>query len=85
MGALTEIYGENYKFSTVSQDLTGEERTFDSFAQAGLEDALSRVYGGVHVREAGLDGFSAGFNIGEYITQNMLRPTDSSIYPDNLA
>ena len=36
----------------------------NSFYEAGLEDAVSRVYGGVHVREACLDSFNLGVQAG---------------------
>jgi hypothetical protein len=36
----------------------------NSFYEAGIEDAVSRVYGGVHVREACLDSFNIGVKVG---------------------
>jgi hypothetical protein len=36
----------------------------NSFYEAGIEDAVSRVYGGVHVREACLDSFNLGVKVG---------------------
>ena len=79
---MTEYFGEDRNFEARSMDTsstfkriftgfideTGVQR--NSFYQAGLEDALSRVYGGVHIREACEDSFTMGLQIGDYITKN---------------
>ncbi len=44
----------------------------NSFYEAGLEDAVSRVYGGVHVREACLDSFNVGLNVGNAVARAFL-------------
>ena len=41
--------------------------TRNSFYQAGWEDALSRVYGGVHIREACEDSFFMGQQVGNAV------------------
>jgi hypothetical protein len=71
-GVMTGYFGDNYEFSAVSQELPGVVRNFDSFYQAGLEDALSRVYGGVHVREASIDSFEMGLVVGSYAATNFI-------------
>jgi hypothetical protein len=43
----------------------------NSFYQAGLEDALRRINGGVHIREACLDSFAVGLNVGSAVVQNL--------------
>lgn len=73
-GVMTEYFGEDYVFSTVSQELPGVVRHFDSFYEAGMEDALSRIYGGVHVREACIDSFDMGLAVGEFVAQNFFQP-----------
>ena len=65
-GVMTKYFGENYVFSAVSQELPGVVRNFNSFYEAGLENALSRVYGGVHVREACIDSFNMGLAVGNF-------------------
>ena len=40
--------------------------------KAGYEDAISRVYGGVHIREACLDSFDVGQRVGAAISQAFL-------------
>jgi hypothetical protein len=53
---------DNIAFSATSDEPTsaGVVRTFTSFSQAGLEDALSRIYLGVHFRMDCEDGFAHG-------------------------
>jgi len=52
-------------------DLT---RTFTSFSQAAWENAMSRVYLGVHFYWDALDGNILGYQVGDYIFANHLRP-----------
>lgn len=73
-GVMTKYFGENYVFNAVSQELPSVVRTFDSFYDAGLEDALSRVYGGVHVREACVDSFNMGLAVGSFTATNFYTP-----------
>jgi len=44
----------------------------NSFYEAGLEDAVSRVYGGVHIREACLDSFNVGVKVGDAVARTFL-------------
>jgi hypothetical protein len=71
---MTAFFGENYEFEAVSQELPGVVRHFDSFFEAGKEDALSRLYGGVHVREACEDAFAMGLDVGNYVASNWFQP-----------
>jgi hypothetical protein len=71
---MTDYFGDNYVFSAVSQELPRVVRNFDSFYEAGLEDALSRVYGGVHVHEACIDSFEMGLAVGEFVAANFFQP-----------
>jgi hypothetical protein len=64
---MTHFFGDKLTFAATSEELPGVTRQFagfkdqagvkrNSFYQAGLEDALSRIYGGrAHPR--GLPGF----------------------------
>nr|WP_228021139.1 CARDB domain-containing protein [Microcystis sp. LEGE 08355] len=72
-GVMTEYFGENYVFSAVSQELPGVVRNFNSFYQAGMEDALSRIYGGVHVREACIDSFNMGLAVGDFVATSVFQ------------
>lgn len=74
-GVMTHFFGENYKFTAVSQELLGITREYDSFYDAAYDDAISRVYGGIHVREATItDALPTGFAIGEFVAQNLFVP-----------
>jgi hypothetical protein len=73
-GVMTEYFGENYVFSAVSQELPGVVRNFDSFHEAGMEDAIGRIYGGVHVREACIDSFEMGLAVGDFVSTSVFQP-----------
>ncbi|MBC2838307.1 vanadium-dependent haloperoxidase [Robiginitalea sp. SC105] len=49
-------------------------RSFDSFTEAGLEAAMSRVYLGIHFRYDSEEGHRLGNRIGDYAVQNFLAP-----------
>lgn len=60
---------------------TGGPRTYTSFSQAAWENALSRVYLGVHYLFDGADGNLAGTRLGNYVVQNILRPVGENNCP----
>lgn len=80
---MAAIFGDTYTFSVGSDefgvnpglgypaDLT---RTFHSFSEAAWENALSRVYLGVHFYFDALDGNILGHQVGDYIAANWLLP-----------
>jgi hypothetical protein len=73
-GVMTNFFGENYSFTAVSQEILGVTRTYNSFYDAGFDDAISRVYGGVHVREATVDdALPTGLAIGNFVAQNLFK------------
>jgi hypothetical protein len=81
-GVMTGFFGNNVNFSAASQELPGVTRYFDglndngiqrnSFYEAGFEDAISRVYGGVHIREACTDSFDVGLRVGTAVANTFL-------------
>lgn len=78
-GASAEIlklfYGtDNISFDIPSQELPGVARYYGSFSQAAQEDADSRLYGGVHIEPATIDGVQVGRNIGSFVFNNFLTP-----------
>lgn len=78
-GASAEIlklfYGtDNISFDIPSQELPGVARYYGSFSQAAQEDADSRLYGGVHIEAATIDGVQVGRNIGSFVFNNFLTP-----------
>jgi hypothetical protein len=73
---LENFFGEDVSFEIASQELPGVTRYFDgsgdvnSFQEAALENANSRVYGGVHLNSSVQDGLAAGQDIGAYVADN---------------
>lgn len=79
---MTHFFGNGVDFEATSEELPGVVRDFDgfvdqggvvrnSFYEAGYEDAISRVYGGVHIREACEDSFGVGLNVGAAVVQTL--------------
>jgi PAP2 superfamily len=75
---LSDFFGEDLSFEVASQELPGVTRTFtgsgdlNSFEEAALENANSRLYGGVHLNSSNLDGLAVGHEIGAYVADNFL-------------
>ena len=73
-GVMTNFFGENYSFTAVSQEILGVTRSYNSFYDAGFDDAISRVYGGVHVRESTVDdALPTGLAVGNFVAQNLFK------------
>jgi hypothetical protein len=67
---LTGLYGENYHYTDVVEIPYGlPERKFSSFLEASREAAISRLYGGIHFREAIENGSAMGRDIGEQMVE----------------
>jgi hypothetical protein len=65
---LTDFFGDNFDFLDTSEVYFGlPERYFTSFNQASEEAAISRLYGGIHFRDAIEEGSKQGKLIGQYI------------------
>jgi hypothetical protein len=67
---LTHYFGEDFDFLDTSEVYFGlPERQFQSFYQAADEAAISRLYGGIHFRDAIEEGVKQGETIGKYILE----------------
>jgi len=66
---------DNVSFTSTSDALPGVVRHFRTFSSAAIENAVSRVYGGVHYRFSNQDGLTAGGHIGEWTFTHYLQPT----------
>jgi len=67
---LTSYFGENFRFIDTSEVFFGlPERAFDSFLKASNEAAISRLYGGIHFRDAIEVGMQQGEKIANYILE----------------
>jgi PAP2 superfamily len=76
---LTKFFGDNYYFTDTSEEYFGlPKRNFKSFYQAANEAAISRLYGGIHFRDACDEGLKQGRQVGDFILRklfgNMERP-----------
>jgi hypothetical protein len=69
---LTAFLGDDFDFVDSSEVYFGlPERPFNSFFEASEEAAISRLYGGIHFRDAIEQGSKQGEKIGKYIVQRV--------------
>jgi len=72
---LQRFYGrDNLAFTLTSDELPSAPRQFQSLSQADEENALSRVYLGVHWIFDQRAGQQSGWAVGDYVFFNTLRP-----------
>jgi len=65
---LTYLLGDGFAFTDNSEELFEiPARSFTSFRQAAAEAAISRLYGGIHYRDAIENGQQQGREIGTFI------------------
>jgi hypothetical protein len=65
---LTKIFGENFSYTDDTEYEFGlAPRKFSSFKQAAEEAAISRLYGGIHYRDAIENGIKEGIAIGQWV------------------
>lgn len=66
------MLGENFSFTDNSEQMFDlQPRNFTSFMQAANEAAISRLYGGIHFRDAIENGQAEGKNIGAFIVSKL--------------
>jgi hypothetical protein len=69
---LSSIYGDHFAFTDNSEKPYGvKSRSYSSFSDAAREAAISRLYGGIHFREAIEYGTVMGKTIGELVTERV--------------
>jgi hypothetical protein len=69
---LTHNFGDNMAYTDASESEFGiPARTFTSFRAAAQEAALSRVYGGIHYKNACIIGSMSGRKIGELVNERL--------------
>lgn len=80
---LTSFFGDHFNFIDTSEVFFGlPERSFDSFLQASDEAAISRLYGGIHFRDAIEVGMEQGEAIAHYILNKVDLPKDIRLTAD---
>ena len=69
---LTNFLGDNFNFDDTSEVYFGlPVRKFTSFYQAASEAAISRLYGGIHFRDAVDEGVVEGKDVAHFILQKL--------------
>jgi hypothetical protein len=69
---LSYLLGENVSFTDDTQEMFElQPRTFSSFRQAAQEAAISRLYGGIHFRDAIEQGQVEGAAVGKFICDKL--------------
>ncbi|MCU0325264.1 MAG: vanadium-dependent haloperoxidase [Spirosomaceae bacterium] len=66
---LTSELGEKYGFTDFSKYFVGLPKTFNSFWEAANEASISRLYGGIHFRDA----LEQGKEMGKIVGNNILK------------
>lgn len=69
---LTDMFGDNVAFTDSTELRFGlPARSFASFRQAAEEAAISRLYGGIHFRDAIEEGLEQGREIGRLVVERV--------------
>jgi hypothetical protein len=69
---LTHLLGDHFSFTDTSEIYFGlPERHFNSFYEAANEAAISRLYGGIHFRDACEEGVAQGRKVGEFVLNSL--------------
>jgi hypothetical protein len=74
---LIELFGDKQRFTATSLTLPGVTRGFKRFSDAAEENGLSRLYAGIHFRDAVRAGRRQGRSIGQAVAE-ALRPVRKS-------
>ena len=75
-GVLATVFGTDEVTFTIGTDepiVSSVTRTFNSFSEAGFEDAISRVYLGVHWRMDCEAAYATGLRIGQHVASTVLQ------------
>lgn len=68
---LTDFFGDNTSFEIPSQELPGESISYGSFTEAAFANADSRLFGGVHINSANIEGVEVGQLVGEAVLDEL--------------
>lgn len=81
-GVLTYLLGGDFAFTDNSEEMFDiPARNFTSFMQAADEAAISRLYGGIHYRDAIENGQVQGKKISENIVEKLKAAGLQPVYP----
>lgn len=69
---LRQIFGDKFSFNDdVEVEFGLPIRSFASFSEAALEASMSRLYGGIHFRDAIEQGIWQGKQVGQFVTDQL--------------
>ncbi|HYV90470.1 MAG TPA: vanadium-dependent haloperoxidase [Chitinophagales bacterium] len=69
---LTKLIGDNFQYTDVTEKEFGlPARSFRSFKDAAAEATISRLYGGIHFRDAVVNGALQGAAIGQWVLSKL--------------
>jgi hypothetical protein len=79
---LTHMLGDRFSFTDTSEEYFGlPPRNFNSFYEAADEAAASRLYGGIHFRDACEQGVVQGKKIGQFVLSNVFKKRALGVGP----
>ncbi|HPE96741.1 MAG TPA: vanadium-dependent haloperoxidase [Chitinophagales bacterium] len=64
---MEDIYGKSYAFTDHTHEAVYGTRSFANFNEAAYEAAISRMYGGIHYKQACYQGVKMGEIVGENV------------------
>lgn len=77
---LTHYLGDDFQFTDDVEVKYGiPARTFPSFMTAAKEAAVSRLYGGIHYRDANENGTEQGLKVGEWVIKTVEETTQQDL------
>jgi hypothetical protein len=77
---LTSIYGASFSFADSVEVPYGlPVRTFASFEAAANEAAISRLYGGIHYRQAIVEGQKQGRDVGRHLVARVVTKPGATV------
>ena len=68
---LADFFGDNTSFEIPSQELPGKSISYGSFSEAADANADSRLFGGVHINSANIEGVEVGQLVGDAVLDNL--------------
>lgn len=73
---MADFFADRTEFTATTDEplYTGGPRTYHRFSEAAWENAISRIYLGVHYRFDAEDGNRSGTALGHWVSSHMLRP-----------
>ncbi|SEV95680.1 PAP2 superfamily protein [Chitinophaga sp. YR573] len=79
---LTYMLGDNFSFTDNTEEMFEiHARSFTSFNQASQEAAISRLYGGIHYRDAIENGVTQGRQLAEGVIKKLKAAGINPVYP----